>query len=146
VCYEQAKRKSGAAKSRLLGSALQQAREAQKLKPGYFNAIVTWGAILLEQAEARPGAEASRLFRQAQKKLLAAETLVPGSGAYNLACMSAVLGDETACRQWLEKSRRSGQLPVLEFIRQDPDLKKYRKKRWLQKLLASLNSRSDPLE
>ncbi len=64
--------------------------------------------------------------------------MLPGSGSYNLACVSALLGDDPECRKWLKQSQKSGNLPSIEHLQEDPDLDSVRKKDWFKKIITSL--------
>ena len=61
------------------------------------------------------GEKADRLFGAARKKLLEAESVTEGAGAYNLACLSALLGEEPECGEWLEKSKTAGKRETLSL-------------------------------
>ena len=100
---EQAKTKSGAEAGQLFAEAGQKYQAALAIKPDMDEALNNWGNTLGEQAKTKSGAEADQLFAEARKVLCRAEDIKPGSGAYNLACLHALQGDEAGCRQWLEK-------------------------------------------
>jgi hypothetical protein len=84
----------------------------------------------------KEGEEAERLLAQAREKLLGAEAIRPGSGAYSLACLSALQGDEAGCREWIEKSRELSALPRREWMMEDPDLDSVRQCEWFRRLLG----------
>jgi hypothetical protein len=70
---------------------------------------------------------------------LRAEEMKPGSGSYNLACLSALRGDLESCRKWLEKARELKTLPSLPILQSDSDLDSVRSQPWFQDLLKSLS-------
>jgi hypothetical protein len=55
---------------------------------------------------------------------------------YDLACASAILGQEHQCREYLQKSGAIRQLEVA-WLAKDPDLETVRKATWFQELLSS---------
>jgi len=63
---------------------------------------------------------------------------MPGSGSYNLACLSALIKQEKECKKWLEKSKQFGKLPSREHLENDPDLNSVRKRKWFKAFLKSL--------
>jgi len=137
VLYSQAIAKKGDEADRLFELAGRKYEAALKIKPDKHEALINWGNALLGQAKTKQGAEADSLFELAVEKLLEVESLSRGSGAYNLACLNALRGDEKECRKWLEKSRDFGWLPSREHMEQDTDLDNVRECQWFQDLLAS---------
>ena len=111
---------------------------ALKIKPDMHEALNNWGSALISQGATKSGPEAERLFDQALEKALAAEELSPGAGSYNIACAFARLGQESNCREWLEKCKAQGKLPSADHIRNDADLAGVREQEWFEKFLASL--------
>lgn len=109
-----------------------------RIKPDTHQALHGWGLALLCCAKHKPGEEADRLLGQSRDKLLAAESISPGSATYYLACISALLGDEAQCRDWLRTSRQHGCLPSREHLASDPDLRTVRECEWFRQLLADL--------
>ncbi|MFQ5796876.1 MAG: hypothetical protein ACE5JP_17785 [Candidatus Bipolaricaulia bacterium] len=98
--------------------------------------LINWSTMLIVQARTKAGEEANLLLAQAKEKSLRAEDIKPGSGAYNLACVSALEGDEAGCREWLEKSQKLGTLPDREHLMSDPDLESVRESEWFKKLVS----------
>jgi tetratricopeptide (TPR) repeat protein len=83
--------------------------------------LVLWGQGRLEDA---------------RLKLTDAEQHQPGSAAYNLACVCAQLGDEAACRDWLERSREPGVLVSREQMSVEEELAQVRHLPWFRELVA----------
>ncbi len=110
--------------------------DALKAKPDMHEALNNWGTVLLEQAKRKAAEDAESLFADAKDKLLRAEAISPGSGAYNLACVSALRGDESECQTWLEKGDQTGTLPPRTHLANDPDLDKVREAGWFKGFLA----------
>jgi tetratricopeptide (TPR) repeat protein len=129
-----ARTKIGAEADQLFEQAEQKYQAALTIKSDVPDALNGWGTALLFQAATKTGAEARRLLRRARATLL---RVVPQTmAAYNLACVSARLGDEKACREWLQKGQRAGTLPARQQILDDPDLESVRQQKWFQALIA----------
>ena len=94
------------------------------------------GLISWAQAQrARPD-DATRLLETARQKLMEAESREPGSAAYNLACVCAQLGDDDACREWLQRSGEPGVLVSREQMSVEEELAAVRDRPWFRELLA----------
>ena len=121
----------------LLGEAEGKYRQALVIKPDDSGAHDNWAAVLLVEFGFRGGTEAESVLLRAQELATKADNLEPGQGAYNLACVRALLGDESGCRQWLEKARDHGKLPMRGLLMQDTDLDSVRDTDWFQEILAA---------
>lgn len=135
---DQARTKTGAEADRLWTLAGEKYEAALKIKPDNHEALNNWGGAFILQGATKSGTEAERLFDQGREKALAAEELSPGAGSYNLACAFARLGQESNCREWLEKCKAQVTLPSADHIRDDPDFAGVREQEWFEKFLASL--------
>jgi Tfp pilus assembly protein PilF len=131
---EQAERASGEEAARLFVAAAEKYQAALTVKPDSHDALNNWGSLLLERAKHAAGADAMPLLVEAGEKLAAAVKINPAN-TYNLACLAALLGDETKCRQNLENAERCGTLPDAEHLTADTDLDVVRDKPWFQELL-----------
>jgi hypothetical protein len=58
-------------------------------------------------------------FEEARKSYMKAESMHPGLAAYNLACLSALVGDAKGCRDWLDTAQRTGTLPSRPILAAD---------------------------
>jgi len=134
----QARTKTGEEADRLWALAGEKYTAALAVKPDMHEALYNWGSALDDQARTKTGEEADRLFILAKEKLSGAEAISPGSGAYDLACVSALQGAEAECRDWLEKSRQSGELPAREHLEKDSDLDSVHGCEWFKEFLARL--------
>ena len=94
------------------------------------------GVLLWAQARCAEGEQATRLLNDAKTRLEEADRQEPGSAAYNLACVCAQLGDDAACRQWLEKSREPGVLVSREQMATEEELAGVRGSDWFRALLG----------
>ncbi|MFN0016951.1 MAG: TPR end-of-group domain-containing protein [Pirellulaceae bacterium] len=133
---DQAKMKSGPKADRLFALAAEKFGRALKIKPDKFKALDNWGIILIDQAKMKSGAEADRLLAEAREKCIGVEAIVPGEGAYNLACISAMQGKEGDCKDWLNKCKAHETLPGRDHLLADADLANFRDKAWFQELIA----------
>ncbi len=133
-----ARLKEGREADRLFELAGQKYEAALRIKPDMPEALNNWGNALLYQARLKEGEEAEAYFAQAREKLELAEAQSPGSGAYNLACVSALQGREEECRRWLEKSHESGRLPGCEHLRGDSDLDRVRDRDWFKNFISEV--------
>ncbi len=132
-----AKQKTGAEADHLFEQAYEKYQAALDIKPDYYEAINNWGTALIDQAKLKEEEKAVKeLLGLAKEKSLQAEDIVPGVAAYNLACISALLGNESECRSWLVKSREQGKLPNIDHLNSDEDLDSVRGKKWFKDFLA----------
>ena len=127
----------GADADALFARAAEQYARALAIKPDMHWALTNWGLALGNQARLKRGAERDALLRAATDRFLAVERLDPGREAYNLACASALLADEAACRDWLGKAREHRTLPPRSFMAGDTDLDSVRATDWFQEILAA---------
>ncbi|MFB0515419.1 MAG: hypothetical protein ACETWG_02300, partial [Candidatus Neomarinimicrobiota bacterium] len=133
----QAKQKTGEEADRLFAQAVEKYEEALKIKPDMYDALRNWATTLINQAKMKEEEKAAKeLLDIAKEKSLQVEDIVTGAGAYNLACISALLGDEKECRSWLVKSKEQGKLPDVDHINSDEDLDSVRGKKWFKDFLA----------
>ena len=133
---DQAKTKSGDEADDLYRAACEKYEAAVDIKPDMHDALYNWGTALLSQAKTKSGEVQVRLSGEARQKLLEAESLLSGSGAYNLACLAALEGDASECRQWLESSLAHGTLPDRAHIKVDTDIDSVRGEEWWPEFLA----------
>ena len=134
----QAKTKTGVEADRLFAQAGEKYQAALKIKPEMHEALNNWGLALSDQAKTKRGEDADRLFAQSKELLLNAESISPVSAAYNIACLSALQGQEEECKKWLEKCLDLGVLPSRQHLEKDRDLEKVREKPWFKAILARL--------
>ncbi len=134
----QAKNKTGNEADRLFALAGEKYEAALKIKPDYHDVLNNWGVALYDQAKIKNGEEADRLFVQSKELLLKAESILPGSAAYNIACLHAIRGQENECKEWLGKCINSGVMPSRRHLEEDRDLENVREKPWFKAILARL--------
>lgn len=135
---EQAKKKTGDIADKLYEQACARFRDAINVRTDYYPAHQNYGSTRLLQAGNRETGDISNLLIEAEDALLKAESLMPGSGAYNLSCVYARMGNETECRRWLERASAIGKLSTKEHMTVDPDLDNVRESQWFKDFLEKL--------
>ncbi len=65
---------------------------------------------------------------------MAAEALVPGSGAYHIACLMALLANESGCCEWLGKHTELNVLPEKEILLNETDFALVLNSKWFKQL------------
>jgi tetratricopeptide (TPR) repeat protein len=118
----QAEGKDGTEADRLYALAYEKYAAALTIKPEYYEALYNWGAGLLIQADHCAGEEQQALLQTAKDKIERAYALDPAAAAYNMACLSARLGDHEAALKYLREARDGGRLPPSTHLLVDPDL------------------------
>ncbi len=136
----QAQMRSGEETNRLFTLAGEKYEAALRIKPDKYEALNNWGTLLLERAKQKSGAEADRLFKLAAEKLMESEAISLGSGAYNLACISALQHQPEECRRWLLESLKHQTIPSRQHLLSDPDLESVRDLDWFKELLSKVPS------
>ena len=116
----------------LLKSALSKTKKGLAIKPKDIDGIRMCGAILQKMAGLYSKNKQMKFLHQARKKLKQVEKMKKGAGAYCLACMSALGGEEEECRGWLVVGEKMGTLPSREEALEDEDLASVREKEWFQ--------------
>ena len=135
-----AKQKSGDEADRLFKLAGEKYEAALRIKPDKHEALNNWGNMLCDQAKQKSGDEANGLFKLAREKLIESESLSPGSGAYNLACLSALQQQPEECRRWLFESLKHHAIPSKQHLLSDPDHESIRDLDWFKELLSQVPS------
>ena len=109
---------------------------AVRIKPDYHEALNNWAWALGDHGAMPHMAErATEMFALAKKKALAAEKIKPGSGAYNVACACARLGEEDECRRWLETALEHAGLESRSHMEKDHDFDTVRDTDWFKAIL-----------
>ena len=133
----QAKTMQGEDADRLFDLAMEKYAEAVQLTPDDPEAFHNWAGTLVEQAKTKHGEEARQLLNKARGMAHRAEEISPGSGAYNLACLSALVGDPADAVQWLRLALQHGKTN-LHQIESDPDFNPVRDHPLFKDFLESL--------
>ncbi len=102
--------------------AAEKYRQALLLKPTLAGTMANLARSLLKQYTCRVGLHAhtsaaqQALLDEAHVLSLHAESLAPGFGAYNLACIFDLQGDDDNSLEWFEKSRSTGRVYTRQYI------------------------------
>jgi tetratricopeptide (TPR) repeat protein len=129
--YVQAKSKAGQAADALFNLAYEKYEAVLRIEPGYFAAVHNWGNALSDQATRKRGTEAESLF-------IRCESIEPDRGSYNLACLSALQGNQSKCSEWLQASLTNNTLPAHQHVEIDSDLDSVRDSSWFKEFLFKI--------
>ncbi len=133
--FKLAQGKEGEEAEEMFAQAAEKMEAALKIQSENHEVLITWGLVLMEQAKTKKGINAHPLLVDAKKKFQSAEDLKPGSGAYHMARLMALLANESGCREWLERCRELGVLPNQDHLQKDPGLVSIRDSKWFKLLL-----------
>jgi|GEM_PF-4528484 len=97
----------------------------------------SWAMTLLECAHNTTGEQKLKFLQASHDKGLVAEALSPGSGAYNLACVSACKLHFEDTKKWLEIAATTGQIVNKEEAYADEDLLAVHSEPWFEHLAFS---------
>ncbi len=129
---DQALKKEGVEADKLFAESYEKFQKAIEIKPDSSEVFKYWGGAYLWQAQKKEGEEKKKLLYEAKDKSLRAEQTKKGSGAYNLACIAAIEGNEPECKKWLKIGEEAGTLMTREWAMEDVDLKAYWNEEWFK--------------
>jgi len=127
----------------LFKQAIEKYEKSLQIKTDKYEAYNNWSKTLLDLAKKEEGEERKSMLEEAKKKCLMAESIKTGSGAYNLACAYALLGEEAECRKWLEAGAHAGTLPACNHAMSDLDLESVRDTDWFKQIPWPDNIKKD---
>ncbi|MGP8319500.1 MAG: TPR end-of-group domain-containing protein, partial [Methanosarcinaceae archaeon] len=133
-----AKIKDGDEAEELFKLSFEKYNSSLKIKPDDHDALNNWGNALIILANTKSGRDTDDLLFKAKEKILQAEDIKKGSGAYNLACISALQNDEPACQKWLELAYKLNSIPESKHLNSDSDLDDVRETDWFKKIVADM--------
>jgi Tfp pilus assembly protein PilF len=139
VLYDQAQHKQGKDAKELYKTACEKFEAAFKLEPDNAKIMNDWGAALIEQARNKPDKYAAPFYQEAKEKIAAADSLEPGLGAYNLACIHSLRGEQKECQKYLEQALEVGHLPAEKYLKIDKDLDNVRNEKWFKNFIQQLS-------
>ena len=128
--------RSGEEALELYLQADEKFRESENLKPESRALRKNWSSALLREARERGGS--AELLERAKQQAEKAHAVDPGSGAYNLACISVELDDREAVERWLVLSADFGQIVSLSHILRDVMFESIQGEPWFRTLLDSI--------
>lgn len=103
-------------------AAITKYRQALLLKPTLAGTMANLARSLLKQygylsgVVAHTDAKLQALLQEAHALSQQAESLAPGFGAYNLACIFELQGDDENSLLWFEKSQATGRVYTRQYI------------------------------
>ena len=119
--------------------AFAKYQRATELDPKYVKAFNNWGNALMNLAvRTDDSVQRQELLKQAQGKVLQAEELKPGEGAYNLACIAALLDEPDECRRYLNLCLEHGTMVSCVHLRNDPAFDSVRDFPWFKEIEAKV--------
>jgi tetratricopeptide (TPR) repeat protein len=166
LLWRRARRNRGEEARTLLARAGQWLDSALAVNPRDSRALSTVAFVLFSLSRLQPGDETDRMLSEAavkfaaskdpelhqpaglilwaqgrleaaKEKLAAAEARQPGSASYNLACICAQLGQESECREWLERSKEPGLLVSREQMSTEVELAAVHERPWFRELVGA---------
>lgn len=114
--------------------AIESCKQAIRIKPDYAEAYGYWGSALGWMAQKKDGEVRQQLLAEEREKCLKAESIKTGTGAYNLACVCALLDDKIECQKWLKVGEKAGTLPTQKYATSDTDLESVRNEDWFKQI------------
>jgi tetratricopeptide (TPR) repeat protein len=114
--------------------AIEAFKQTIILKPDSAEAYNDWGHVLGHLAKNKKGKVRQQLLAEKKEKCLKAESIKTGSGAYALACISALAGDKTQCQKWLKICEQADMLPPRKRVMSDTDLESVRNEEWFKQI------------
>ncbi len=94
--------------------------------------------VHLFQASMAEGPERAHLLAQAKDILIQAECAEKGRGAWRLACISALEGNNELCQRWLERARDHKTLPSRSAMESEPYLQNVCEQTWFLRFLQDV--------
>ena len=111
------------------------------MAPNHLPSLNNYAALLVEASRvAVSKMSRMELLASAKQYFEKAHACAPGFPTYNLACVSALQGDSSACRTWLNEAWRSGGIPPADDLNEDDDLSLVRSKPWFRPFLESVRA------
>lgn len=115
---------------RLLDQAREQYQMALAIEPDSVPANEGMGHLHIELA--RRSEQPAPLYEAARRFLREADDFQPGAGAYGMARIAALQGQEDVCKEELRRARDYGQFPPRCRLETDPAFAALRDRPWFQ--------------
>ncbi|MGJ0428292.1 TPR end-of-group domain-containing protein [Methylobacter sp.] len=138
-----AKLKSGEEAAALYQEAISKFAFCLTLEPYYLGAAIDGGVAYMDLARVKGVKPEDHLYDMAEEQFEKANAIQAGSASYNLACIYALRGDETACLNALEDSRDRGSLPSVDDVMNDPDIAAVREQGWFVEFMEAVRAKKE---
>jgi tetratricopeptide (TPR) repeat protein len=116
------------------------------IDPNYLGAAIDGGVACMDLARVGAVGTDDDLYGMAASYFEKANAIQAGSASYNLACIYATQGNQSACQEALETSRNRGSLPNVDDILNDPDLDAIKTQAWFVDFIEALNKKPEVVE
>ncbi|NOQ34508.1 MAG: hypothetical protein GQ569_01260 [Methylococcaceae bacterium] len=139
----QAKSKEGDEAIKLYEDAINKYSFCLTVEPYYLGAAVEGGVAYMDTARLKGVAPDDDLYVRAKKCFEQAGNIQKGSGAFNLACIYSISGDNEGCLAALKDAKEFGHLPDDADILSDPDMQKVIKTPWFTEFLENIKAEKE---
>ncbi len=137
---QEGKTKTGDAAIKLFEEAISKFSFCQIIEPNFLGAAIDGGVAMMELARIKAVSISDPLYLSAKAQFEVAENIQKGSALYNVACISALIGDDEACLKALQDAVEFGSLPNYEEVLKDPDLETVKSKSWFAEFIESVKN------
>lgn len=141
-----AKLKSGEEAVAIYQDAIAKFDFCMTIDPNYLGAAIDGGVAYMDLARVKGVKPEDHLYDMAEEQFEKANAIQAGAASYNLACIYALRGDETACLNALEYARDKGIIPDPEAIVDDPDIAAVNQKSWFVEFIEALKQKKEAEE
>ncbi|WP_036248902.1 hypothetical protein [Methylobacter sp. BBA5.1] len=138
-----AKLKSGEEAAGIYQEAIARFAFCLTIDPNYLGAAIDGGVAYMDLARAKGAKPEDHLYDMAEEQFEKANAIQAGAASYNLACIYALRGDETACLNALEYARDKGIIPDPEAIVDDPDIAAVKQQGWFVEFIDALKRKKE---
>lgn len=138
-----AKLKSGEEAAALYQEAISKFAFCLTLETHYLGAAIDGGVAYMDLARVKGVKPEDHLYDMAEEQFERANAIQAGSASYNLACIYALRGDETACLNALEDSRDRGSLPNVDDVMNDPDMAAVKQESWFVEFIEAVKAKKE---
>ena len=120
-----------------LDRAIAYYEQALEIDPEAMGPKHLLGQSLIRKSRIQSGGDSDLLANRAKNYLIQVEETEPGHAAYDIARVSARLGQLRETRHWLVLCKNRGNLPSARTVNSNPDFQVVKDKPWFIKLIGS---------